>query len=322
MKILLLIVFLINSIIYSAVQLKGKVYDENSNTVKNLTIRFASLGTVVTTNSGEFIIEIPDGLRSAEIELTDNNLKIVYPIDKRIAVPSDPEFISKIVIGKRATGSASVNDLVTKYKKLEALLGEIGVAQNDMRSLMEDFIKKESEDVNVEEEKLKSALYKEKRNEKFTQISAAILKYNLKAQNILNAFKNVSGFAFTNQNALAELADNVKQYNISFNEINNNKLAYRGDVSLFWGDKKLSDDLYEIYNYAVEEIHKPYILALNEEITEINKIITNVYEDDEKERMTKSVNDEISYSVRELQIKLPVLDRKIMELLTKLQQDM
>ena len=61
--ILFLFIFTFPGIISAqTITLKGKVYDENKNPVKNISLRFSTIGSITTTNSGEFMIELPDNL--------------------------------------------------------------------------------------------------------------------------------------------------------------------------------------------------------------------------------------------------------------------
>jgi hypothetical protein len=290
--------------------LKGKVYDENKNPFKNLTIRFSGIASIVTTNSGEFIIELPDGVLSAEIELSDNNLTLLYPVDRRITLPSDPSYISKIVVGKKKAGTESNAELAKKYLRLEDLMKDIGLSQEKLRSLIDEFIKKESKDDNINEENLKQAVYKEKRNERFSVISSVISNYIIQAQNLALSFRNAAKFKFSRNEALSELITSVANYNLAFEQLNNNKFSYPGDVSLYWDNRELSDSLYETILFATEDIHKPYILSLNNDIANINMLSDPSFNDGDPDKRKKEMIITIAAKLDSLDAGMITLETK------------
>ena len=80
------------------IQLRGKVIDVDRKPVKNLSIRFTSFSDAITTGSGEFVITIPKGVQYVDVSLIEENMQILYPIDSKIPVPTDPNFITTIII--------------------------------------------------------------------------------------------------------------------------------------------------------------------------------------------------------------------------------
>ncbi len=316
-----LVIIFSASELLAGTKLKGIVYDENSSAVRNITLRFSTLGSAVTTNSGEFIFELPDGVQTVEIELPDRIYSILYPVDKRIAAPVDPDYIFKIVITKN-NSSGDIKELAEKYVKLEHILADIGVAQNELKTLLADFIKKESEEKNLEEDNLRAAIYKEKRNERFAVISSAFLKYTLKLENVKNGLKVIRDFSFNNGTAYNEFAENVVQYNLIFNELNNNRFAFRSDVALFWDNKILADEVFDVIKFSLNEIHEPFILNLNDEITEMNKLFASYYDDDEtRDDVKKNISGSINAAIIGIEQKIPQLKNKIDDVLIKLQDN-
>jgi hypothetical protein len=70
----------------------------------------------------------------------------------------------------------------------------------------------------------------------------------------------------------------------------------------------------------IDEIHKPYIFQLNESIKLINQIKLRVERDEEKrEEKKKEVRDNISFIMKNLEIKIPILENRFNELLNILQ---
>jgi hypothetical protein len=301
--------------------LKGKVYDENKNPAKNIIIKFSNIGSVITTNSGEFVIELPDGVFSAEIELADNKLSILYPVDRRIALSSDPSYISKVVITNKTQGNESTADLAKKYIKLENLMKEIGLSQDKLKSMIEEFIRSESEKENIEEIKLKEAVYREKRNERFSVISSVISKYIVETHDLAQSLRNAARFKFSKNESLSELAASVLSYNSAFEEFNNNKFSFAGDVELYWENEGISDSLLSSIEYAIEDIHKPNILSLNDEITEINILSDPAFRDDEPETKIAEITRLVENNIKQLSLKMEVFEEKVNYVLNMLKKE-
>ncbi|MEO8399344.1 MAG: hypothetical protein ABI550_05940, partial [Ignavibacteriaceae bacterium] len=301
-------------------QLKGKVYDEKKNPVKNFTLRFSSFGNITTTNSGEFVIELPDNLTSVEIEVPDKKWTLLFPIDFKVPIPNDKNYVTKIVVASNESlTNEKLENAAKNYNKLESLLKEIGVAKDELKNLVENYAKKESENINVQEDSLKQAILNEKKREKFDIISQIFLKYIVKLQNLKDEFKLLTQLAFENSRAFQEIIKSIEAYNAVFNEINNNKFSFQKDISDYWENENLADNFSETVDYGLDEIHKTYILKLNDYIVGINKITTGqIHDSDERKETRENLSQGISSVVRELEIRIPIFEKKITTLIIKL----
>ncbi len=325
MKTISLIIFLIVSIntkfiLPQTITLKGKVFDEKKNPVKNISIRFSTIGTVTTTNSGEFIIELPEEITSVELEIADKEWLLLYPFDNRIIIPSNRNEITKIVVKSAETQKAEKLDYAAKnYNKLESLLKDIGVAKDELKNLVENYIKKEAPQYDVQKDSLRNAILNEKKREKFDIISKAILNYIGKLQNSKDDFKLITQLAFNDILATKTLIKSIEEYNNAFNEINNSKYIFQKDISEYWLNENLAEEFLITIDYALDEIHKPYILRLNDYIVGINKIVRNNISDiDEKDKLKINISDGISSIVREMEIRIPIFEKKANKLIIKL----
>ena len=318
--VLLFITCLIKINYSQTIELRGKVYDEKKNPVKNFTLRFSTIGSITTTNSGEFIIELPDNITSAEIETENNDWTILYPIDRKILIPNDRSSIIKIVVTSVEAQKAEKLEYAAKnYSRLETLLKDIGVAKDELKNLVENYIQKEAANYDVQKDSLRDAILNEKKREKFDLISKTLLNYVGKLQNSKDDFKLITQLAFYDTAATNALKKSIIEYNGVFNETNNNKYSFQKDVNDYWGNDNLADDLSEIIDYAIDEIHKPYILRLNDYIQGINKIVLGQISDsDEKENLKKSITMGINSVVRELEVRIPILDKKVNNIIIKL----
>ncbi len=320
-SIVLLSLLIITDFIFSqTITLKGKVYDENKNPVKNLTLRFSTIGSITTTNSGEFIIEMPDNLNSADVETEDKNWTILYPIDSRVIIPADKNSLIKIVVSnKKIPQMIKPEEAAKNFNKLESLLLDIGVAKNELKNLLESYSQKEADFYKLQKDSIRNAILNDKKNEAFKVISKTLLSYVDKVQNSKDDFKLLTQIKIYNKDITENIKQSIEEYNLGYNELNNNKYSFQKDVDDYWKDKDLADSLMETIDYAIDEIHKPYILKLNDYTLDINKIVTGqISGADEIEKLKQNISKGIGSILHELELKIPTLEKKANDLIIKL----
>ncbi len=323
MKFIYILLILIIPAIISAqtIQLKGKIIDINKQPVKNLSIRFTSFGEAVTTSSGEFAITIPQDVQFIDVVIKDDNLQILYPVDAKIPVPVDPNFVTTIIVSEINTSTAgSMDESILKYNKLESLLKDVGTTNTDLKTFLEKFIELEAKRLEISETELRQKFErKEKRHALFTEISPVLNEYILRLNNLKTNFEMYYQQAFISTPAVEHLNQAIKFYNPVFESINNNKNDWQNDINSAW-DAVLSESFASSINYMIDEIHTPYIFQLNEYIKTINEIRLKIVSDDEKsEELKKEVRIKISEIMKNLEIKIPILENRYNEIITRLQ---
>ncbi len=326
LKLTIISIFLIGFISESFSQskiLKGKVFDENKDPVENLTIRFVSLGEITTTNSGEFEFEVPADLSFVEIEVNDKNWSIISPLDNRLPIPSDELFTAKIfLVYSEKEDDDMINRLADKMDAIEVLLKELGFAKEREQQMLEELKSKLSENFNFKIEDFQNAIEaKKKRDALFSDISQELSEFNLAINDVNTMFKNINIYAAEDNMALDELVLYINKYNKVFSSLTNNKFDHYNLIESLWSNPELAEEYMQTVNYAIDEIHKPYILRLNETIVVMNKINRKIItDDDEVEELKTKIKTEIETVVKELERRLPVLDRKIEAILLKLKE--
>ncbi len=308
-----------------SVQFRGKVIDDGKKPVGNLLIRFTSLGDAVTTASGEFVISIPENIKYVDVALKDDSLQLLYPVDSKIPVPSDPNFITTILVSKikktelTSDESKRRNKSVKKYAELEKLLKETGSTNKELQEFLKRYIEIESEKLELDKAKLEADLKKsEKRDEVFERISPLLAEYLLQLKNLKTSFEVNFEIAFVSNPGIQNLKSAVRAYNPLFETINNNYKAWQKEISSGWNDN-LSDKFGSAVNYMIDEIHKPYILQLNESIKMINEVKLKIGSEEEQEEKKKKVRENVSFIMKNLDLKIPILENRFNELLTAMQ---
>jgi hypothetical protein len=295
------------------------VLDENKQPVKNLSLRFASIGDVLTTGSGEFIINIPEELKYVDISLSGSQREILYPFDSKIPVPEDLNFMTTVIV-TNLEDNYDIDKSVEKYVALEKLLVELGTATGDLKSFLKRYLEIESRRLEIDEMKLREELEKrEKQDDIFSRVSPILSEIILRLKNIKTAFETNYEIAFYRTYGIEYLNIAIRVYNPVFDTINNNYKTWVKDIGSCWNEN-VSEKFESTVSYMIDQIHKPYIFRLNESIAKINKIKIGIDEDEDKiEQMKAEVRSDISSILNELQTRIPILEKRTDELITRMQ---
>lgn len=317
-----LFILIISSIISAqTIQLKGKVIDVNNQPVKNLPIRFTSFGEAITTGSGEFVITIPKSVSSVDVVIKDNNIQILYPVDSRIAIPSDLSIVSTIIVSENNTMTGtSMDELIIKYSQLEKLLKDVGTTNNELKNFLEKFIELESKRLEISETELRQKFErKDRRDVIFSEISPTLKEYVLRLKNLKTIFEMYYELAFVSDSSVNHLNSAIRLYNPSFDRIYNNQDEWQNEIKSAW-DEVLSENFATQVNYMIDEVHTPYVLQLNESLKILNEIRLKIINDDKKsETLKNEVRIKVSEIMKNLVLKIPILEKRFTELTTRLQ---
>lgn len=323
MKAIFVFLILLVPAIISAqtVQLRGKVIDVNKKPVKNLSIRFTAFGETVTTGSGEFVITIPQNVNSVDVTINDNDVQILYPVDSKIPIPSDPNYVSTIIVSAANTlPGTSMDESIIKYTQLESLLKDVGTTNIELRTFLEKFIELESKRLEISETELRQEFErKDLRDAIFSEISPALKEYVLRLKNLKTNFEMSFELAFVSDSSVEHLNRAIRAYNPSFDMIYNNQNKWLNEIKSAW-DEVLSENFATQVNYMIDEVHTPYVLQLNECLKTLNEIRLKIIQDDEKiEELKRDVRVKVSELMKNLIIKIPILEKRFNELVTRLQ---
>jgi len=323
MKAIFVFLILLLPTIISAqtIQLRGKVIDVNKQPVKNLSIRFTSFGEAVTTGSGEFIITIPQNVNSVDIVIVNDTVQILYPVDVKILVPADPNFVTTVIVsGSENTGETGVDESILKFNELESLLKEVGTTNTELKAFLEKFIELESKRLEISETKLREEFErKDRRDVIFAEFSPVLKEYILRIKNLKTNFEMSFELAFVSDPSVEYLNNAIRAYNPVFDTIYNNNDKWKNDIATSW-NSVLAESFASSVRYMIDEVHIPYVLQLNECIKTINEIRLKIVSDEEKsEELKKEVRTKVSTIMKSLEIKIPILENRFSELLTRLQ---
>jgi len=304
-----------------SIQLRGKVINDDQKPVSNLQIRFTSYGEAVTTGSGEFLITIPQNVNIVDVVIKDVSWQILYPVDAKIIVPADHNIPVTIIVSEvNNSGVKSMDESIIRYAELESLLKNVGATNTELKSFLEKFIELEAKKLEISETKLRQEFErKEKRDTIFTEISPILNEYILRINNLKTNFEMYYEQAFVSNQAVEHLNNTIRVYNPVFETIDYNQNKWQNDINSAW-DAVLSENFATSVNYMIDEIHKPYILKLNEYTKLINDVRLKVEKDGKSpEELKSEVRTKVSDIMNSLEIKIPILENRFNNLLTRLQ---
>ena len=317
-----IIIIILPAVVFTqTIQLRGKVIDVDRKPVKNLSVRFTSFGDAITTGSGEFVITIPKDVQYVDVSLQEENIQILYPVDSKIPVPSDPNFITTLIVSDNKTsGVKNMEESAVKYNELENLLNDIGTTNTELKSILEKFIEIEAERLEISKSKLKEEFeLKKKRDEAFSEISPFLDEYILRVKNLKTYFEMFYESAFVSNPSVEIINKSIREYNPVYDTIYYNRNKWQKEISSDWNEV-LSANFISSINYMIDEIHAPYIFQLNECMKTINDVrLKTINEDKSPEEMKNEVRSKVSPIMKNLEIKIPILEKRLNEILTRLQ---
>jgi len=323
MKLLVALLIFLATVTISpqSIQLRGKVIDINKQPVKNISIRFTSFGEAITTGSGEFIITLPQEVQFVDIAINENEWQILYPVDAKIPVPADPNFVTTVIVsGNNTSAGISMDESIIKYNKLESLLKDVGTTNSELKTFLEKFVELEARRLEISEAELRQEFERKNRRDViFVEISPALKEYILRLKNLKTNFEMSYELAFVSDSSVAHLNSAIRLYNPSFDTIYNNYNKWQKEISSAW-DENLSEKFATTIIFMIDEIHTPYIFQLNEDTKLINNVRFRIGEGESRpDELKVEVIQSVSSILKNLDVKIPILENRFNEVLTRMQ---
>lgn len=222
-----------------------------------------------------------------------NNYEIKYPLEGRAILPKDPSTFIDIYIEKPTPDP------------LKQIKAEIRNSQASMQSAIISKLQEESRkgydgivellnNKNTDEAQLTKG-----RLEFLPLISTALNNYLNEARNFNDAFLALSN-ALNNAASYEQLNNAIYKYNDIFNLLNANKDLYQQAIATYWQSKELSLKFSNLVDFAIEDLHRPFILEVNytyiQRIYDLNKE-SNKNKKKEQAQILKSEMQELSASM-------------------------
>jgi hypothetical protein len=205
------------------------------------------------------IITITASNEISFVNIESANLKayeIKYPAEGKAILPKDPSVIVDVYIAKPGPDA------------LSAIASQVARSQSSFQSAVLKKLEEESRNgynhiVEILNNKnLDDAVFEKGRLEFFPLISGAMNNYLNESRNFNDAFLALSK-NLNNAGAYEQLNKAIYSYNEIFDLLNANKSAYEQAIATYWNSKELSLKFSNLLDFAIDDLHKPYILEIN-----------------------------------------------------------
>jgi hypothetical protein len=246
-----------------------------------------------TDDSGVFTTAIDNKLTQLSIQPSDKSYIVSYPIAGRVLVPKDPALLTLIVL----EGFQSNDKLKTYLTSLSQLKDAARKGQSETKALQTkiDSIAANLKKLGYTNDDLRIAREKQDGIDLFyPEISSTLQNYIFQAQDVKNAFLYTSTYAFTNPNALIQLAQTTNSYNLAFEKLNTNYPTYSKKIADYWDDPSLRTSFDGIADTLVNIIHIKDILPLNDLKGQINQYFLAKGSDKSKEPTKQKIQSQIA----------------------------
>jgi hypothetical protein len=302
-------------------RLLGRVVDLNGDPVRDVRIRILDHGEPEIFDSGDFQLQLAGQPTRVEVEVLDSALQVVYPLKGLVAVPRDPDVRVPIVVG-RSERQLMSDVLATRMVQVEQALQRNGVHYSASMDSLTDGLRRIATLLELRESDMEQSL---QRRRSQADIKPALLrivdKYILELRDLRDAFRLVVPYAATNLDAVTALKQAMVEYNAAFEELNNNRGAFLSALRDHWEPATgalLVRDLEDVYVQAIDDIHRGYVLPLNESLLVLQ--LAHTPNKPGRERIRQAVADAQAVA-RTLDPRIPVLEERARQLREALERD-
>lgn len=302
-------------------RLRGRVMDLDGQPVRDVRLRILDHGEPEIFDSGEFQLQLAGRPSRVDVQVLDSTLQVLYPPRGVIAIPADPDEPVQIVVGRRERdylGDAIAGRLVTLERTLRANGVEYTASVDSLGESMRQIIailRDQGTDVNrqLERERLQGGLK--------PGLLRTIEAYLIELKDLRNAFELVSRYAANDIYAVQTLRDAMLAYNTAADSLIRNRDAYAAEIRRSWVRERaelLVRDLENVYVLAEDDIHRGYVLPLNESLLVLQLAYTP--NKPGKQQVQQAAAD-AGATVRALTPRIPVLEERVRQLRSALEQN-
>lgn len=280
------------------------VKDEKNNLVKDLLITLNG-ESVKTNSSGRIILPFRADAHQVSVELNEvAKYSIVSPANGLLNLPLNPNDITSIMVAdKRVIVNQNLaNKIVSLQQKLEKLSKENASERNQIQKQL-DYLVKEGKKNNLSKSQLRTAReLLDGRDSTFPLVSATLNSYVSRAKDVHDAFETMAGYALENPQAFEAMKKTVISYNEVYENWNTQKSNFEKSINDYWQSKELALKYQNLADYALNEVHRTYILQLNSLLEKIN-----AYAIEKNNKKRRELKEHIISSIKE---ELPGLDSR------------
>jgi hypothetical protein len=302
-------------------RLLGRVVGLNGDPVRDVRVRVVDHGEPEIFDSGDFQLQLAGQPAQVEVEVVDSRLQVVYPPRGVVAVPRDPTVRVSIVVGVSERDLLS-DVLATRMVQVEQALNRNGQQYSATADSLSEGLRRIASLLELRESDLAESLERRRNQGNVTPgMLRTIDAYLLEVRDLLDAFTLVVPYAATNHQAVVELQKAMLEYNTAFEDLNNNRGAFLAAIRTHWEPAEaavLVRDLEDVYVQAIDDMHRGYVLPLNEHLLVLQ--LAHTRDSPSRQRIRQAIA-EAQAVARSLNPRIPVLQERARQLREALQRD-
>ena len=156
------------------------------------------------------------------------------------------------------------------------------------------------------------------KREQYNIISNLLETYMMRVIDVQKEFEHVTKYALENSIIQDEMVRIISDYNQSFNTINNNKNEYHLNFTKYWQTPR-GEELETIIESILDDIHKTYILELDEVRTQIFEY--GELSKSSKKHKKKEILKEVKRITGDLERQIDIINPKVSTFLSQLRDE-
>jgi hypothetical protein len=242
------------------------------------------------------------GSNNISISMADADYLVAGP--STISYPENQESITTIVLHKKTNIEQAYSSYVKTLNKLNIAIGQSNKQIDSVLKIVTGKYQISESDLRNATEILNG------RDKYFKSITYALEGYLNEAKDIRDIFKNMLSFSLENPRSFVLFDSTIAVYNSFYSLLNNNSNEYEKGVETYWHSPELAMGFHNVFDYAINTIHRSTILNLN---TQVNQK-ANEYIHEQNKKRRKELKTEIIATLNTI---VPVLDNNLVVLENK-----
>ena len=298
---------------------RGRLLLSDDNVRPNqVRVLLDGLGTSTPATDGTFAIAIPAGTRSVmlRVESGSRSLQVAFPPNP-VNVPLDANAVTDVFVGP--TIEKLLADALGPVRaRLEATSRAAGARDSSIQAAIAELTRYVADAASVKVDALSTeAARAQKRSEIYPEISETLERYDLRLNNVHQAFLYVAGASFSNDSAFALLKRTINEYNPAFDTLKVRRGSLEKIVSDNW-DARRWMELRAVFDFALGDVHELSIKPMNSVVPKIDSVLRGRVRGEAATRMRSEVLSDVQRFVRALEPKLGQLRERKTRVLAEL----
>lgn len=338
-------------------RLQGRVIEMvngKASGIGDISVTIKDFSYAITNQNGEFAMGIPTDKNHVKIFLENTNRQLIAPLDGLVDLPP-PNRVEIIVCGQQNKRlreevdklNKKVKSFQVKYQISEKKAGEtykemldtilhyeqriqaLDAQKEKMQAQSNAEIQRLQTEIDrlklVEESLLRQLL--EAKDEYFLKKQAYLQQITADLRQYLDALQNlqmmvmpdrIAEYFISYGAATKKLSDKIDAYDIARNAILKNQDANLSATRHYWEDPSVANQLQEIYQFLLVDVHDRHVLSMESSIVGVlKKFSTGKLGRQEAQKTAKKAS---SAAYPQLTTIIPILEEKINSIALKLKQ--